>query len=441
MLCLLVVVAMERYVAVEGFPAAGKSELLSTLARFYPEQVVVLPELVRDVAESSGIDPLRERSRLTEGLLAAFPGRQHTVRQLLESGHLVVEESHLGVHAAYAGALGDTRFVDEFARLEGELQWPELYIRLEVPVGVSLMRQASRGQPPFEVGEATLRRMAQRLGDWHLRRRSDLVCVDAHRSPADVLRELAALLHLNYSVSSREVIPYLILLGRPASGKSELIQYLSTLPQDTRERDYHLGTLSIEDDFPILWDKFVEDDDWEAVGRGRLLSGRADENYYVTDDHVWPFLIRRLSRRLEGLPRATGRTVLVEFARGGPGAYRSALEELSPLVLSSAVILYVDVPYEESRRRNRARYDQARREGLLTHSVPEQELERTYREDDWHELAARPTGVLEVAGARVPYITTNNVPEPTTARQFAERYRPALDTLYDMWKTGRQPQA
>ncbi|MBC7098269.1 hypothetical protein H5T52_04005 [Candidatus Bipolaricaulota bacterium] len=41
---------------------------------------------------------------------------------------------------------------------------------------------------------------------------------------------------------------------------------------------------------------------------------------------------------------------------------------------------------EESWRRNLARYDRDRRGGILTHSLPWEECEHTYRTDDWREL-------------------------------------------------------
>ncbi len=428
---------MAHYVAVEGFPAAGKSELLSAVARYYPEQVVVLPELVREVVESQGIDLFKERERLTEALLAALPDRQRMLHELVQAERLVVEDAHLGVHAAYAGALADHGFLDAFAGLEPKLLWPETYIRLELPVEASLRRQRFRADAGFWVGDAVLRSMGRHLATWHMRLRNDVLSVNANRAPAEVLEELTGVLGLNYVSAASDVLPYVILLGRPASGKSELIQFLVSLSPDERAEEYRLGPLVIQDDFPILWDKFVEDDDWEAVGRGRLLSAPANGNYYVTDDLVWPFLIRRLNRRLEAMQEAPGSTVLVEFARGGDDGYRSALEALSPRVLERAGVVYVDVSYEESCRRNRARYDEARRAGLLTHSVPEHELARTYATDDWHTLAQDPTGYLDLGSQRVPYVTVPNTPEPTTADAFAERYRPVLAQLYSMWKAGR----
>lgn len=232
----------------------------------------------------------------------------------------------------------------------------------------------------------------------------------------------------------QEVLPCLLLLGRPAAGKSELVQFLNGLPLDERLERYHLGALKVVDDFPILWEKFLEDDIWEEVGKGRLLSARAQGNYYVTDDHVWPFLIEKLNRVIDSEPFPPGKTLIVEFSRGGEGAYRAALARLSRRALRQGAILYLKVAFQESWRRNRARYDRARKGGILTHSVPWEEMERTYRTDDWEELTGSPAGYLEVEGARVPYVTVENEPEPTSERDFSSRFRPAFDKLFRLWK-------
>ena len=423
------------YVTLEGLPALGKSELLSALRLFYPGQVLVLPELVKEVGEREGLDPFRERDELNRAILEALPKRQEEIETALAQGLLVVEESHLGVHAAYSAALGDEGFLAEFRRLEEGIRWPEEFLRLEAPIAVSLARQAARGEPRWQVGREVLERMLGWLSAWHAERGHQVEGIDADRPPQGVLSELVERLGLSYrSLPQEEVLPYLILLGRPAAGKSELIQFLKGLPPDERIQHYHLGTLKVLDDFPILWEKFLEDDIWEEVGKGRLISARADENYYVTDDLTWPFLIEKLNRVIEGEPLLPGRTLLVEFSRGGEGAYRKALGRLSRRTLENGAILYVQVSFEESWRRNQARYDRDRRDGILTHAVPWEEMERTYRTDDWAELAPQPAGYLEVQGARVPYVTVVNEPEPLTQEDFSARYRPAFEELFRLWQ-------
>ena len=232
-----------------------------------------------------------------------------------------------------------------------------------------------------------------------------------------------------------EVLPYLILLGRPAAGKSELIQFLKSPPPNERAERYHVGTRQVFDDLPILQEKFIEDDIWEKVGKGRLLSARAEENYCVTDDFVWPFLIEKLNRAIEREPPLPGRTIVIEFSRGGEWAYRKALARLSRRALEQGAILYVSVSFEESCRRNQARYDRDRRDGILTHAVPREEMERTWRTDDWGELAPAPAGYIHVRGLQVPYVTVTNEPEPLTPEDFSSRWQPALEELFRLWKS------
>ncbi|MGC9530136.1 MAG: hypothetical protein ACP5G2_05925 [Candidatus Bipolaricaulaceae bacterium] len=429
---------MATYICVEGLPAVGKSELLAALRLYYPGQVQVFPELVKEVAERADLDPLRDRAALRAALAEALPRRQDEVRAALAGGLTVVEESHLGVHAAYAAALGDAATLAACQRWQEGAQWPDRFLRLETPIAVSMVRQAARGEPRWAVEEGVLADMLAWLSAWHARRGDQVTCIDADRPPEQVVADLAASVGLAYrSLPRAEVLPCVILLGRPAAGKSELIQFLQGLPADERAGRFHVGSLAVVDDFPILWEKFLEDDIWERTGKGRLVSARAQENYYVTDDRVWPFLVEKLNRALEGQPLLPGRTLVVEFARGGAGAYRRALAALSPRALARGGILYLSVSHAESSRRNRSRYDRSRRGGILTHGVPEVEMERTYLADDWQSLAPDDRGQVEVEGQRVPYVTVVNEPEPRTREDFVRRFQPALETLFELWRTTR----
>ncbi|MBC7099937.1 hypothetical protein H5T52_12690, partial [Candidatus Bipolaricaulota bacterium] len=186
--------------------------------------------------------------------------------------------------------------------------------------------------------------------------------------------------------------------------------------------------------FPFLWEKFREDDLWEELGCGRRYSRRVGENYAVSDDYLWDFLILRINEEIEKAPARSGETVIVEFSRGGAQAYRRALARLTPYALEGGAILYLHVSYQESLRRNRARYDRDRRDGILTHSVPEEEMARTYADDDWQALAPGEAGYLSLGSFRVPYVTVYNEPEPKSVADFSRRFRPALEELYQLWK-------
>ncbi|MEE8593952.1 MAG: hypothetical protein V3T03_07495, partial [Candidatus Bipolaricaulota bacterium] len=236
---------------------------------------------------------------------------------------------------------------------------------------------------------------------------------------------------------NEETFDVLLLLGRPASGKSEFIDFMTQVSSDHRAREFFIAPFRIVDDFPILWDLFQQDDDWESVGRERLFSKRCNGNYAVSDDSVWGFLIEQINQRVLksfsfGEP-SSRKTLIIEFSRGGPSGYLSALERLSPEILRRAAALYVSVSFEESWRRNIARYDEKKRDGILTHSVPREEMERTYGTDDWGSLTDGPVGLLRIGDVDIPYATMNNEPESKVPDVLSERYRAALSPLYALW--------
>jgi thymidylate kinase len=422
----------------EGLPAVGKSEILALFGRFYPHAVRILPELVKTVAESEGIDLFRERGRLTRALTEAVRRRRADVEAILRSGCVCLEESHLGVHRAYAAALGDDDFLRVYPDLERQQLRPDLYVRLAVPIRESIARQAARRTPEYAVGEAVLERMLAELDRWHAERRTSLCVIDANRRPSAAAAELETTLGLSYvgeSECEHPTFDVLLLLGRPASGKSEFIDFMNRTPSAERARTHHIGMMSVADDFPILWQKFEEDDAWERLGSPRLHSKRADGNYAVRDDRIWAFLIDRLGAEILRRPTAAGATLVVEFSRGGLSAYRDALQQLSPAVLARAAILYLAVSFEESWRRNVARYDEKRRSGILTHSVPREEMERTYGSDDWSTLTGGlPSGTLDVRGCHVPFAALPNEPESVDPYVLGPRYQSALDPLFSLWQ-------
>ena len=429
------------YVAVEGLPAVGKSEVLALLARFYPESVRVLPELVQRVVQREGLDLFREREALTAAIAASLPGRRERILEILDQGFLCLEESHLGVHRAYSLALGDTGFVDAYEGLRDVLPPPDAFVRLEIPVARSLERQRARGTPGFEVDAAALDRMLSGLDRWHADHASRLIRIDADRPAHETVQELAELVGLSYGApreSLREGFDVLLLLGRPASGKSEFIDFMNGCSATERAQTFHIAPFDVVDDFPILWERFEEDDIWEQLGRPRLHSKRCPGNYAVTDNGLWGFLIEKINRRVEQNFLAPGRfdrrSLIVEFSRGGPTGYADALERLSDSILKRTAILYVSVSFEESWRRNIARYDEKLRGGTLTHSVPREEMERTYGIDDWDEIGGETHGTIEVRGICIPYATMHNEPESTDPSVLSERYARALGPLYAAWR-------
>ena len=61
-------------------------------------------------------------------------------------------------------------------------------------------------------------------------------------------------------IMAGEIFDIIILNGRPAAGKSEVIDYLKKTPLDERIRRFHIGEFEEFDDFPILWERFEDDD-------------------------------------------------------------------------------------------------------------------------------------------------------------------------------------
>jgi thymidylate kinase len=425
-----------RHVVVEGLPAVGKSEILALLARFHPRKVRVLPELVKSLVEDQAIDLFRDRGRLTQAIAEALPRRDAEIAEIVRSGFLCLEESHVGAHYAYSAALSDQGFLRAYPALELQTPRPDLYVRLDIPVAESVARQEARGTPQYAIDGRRLEGFLAELDQWHTARRTPLVVVDADRAASAVTADLERTLGLSYLSAEALDVPtfdILLLLGRPASGKSEFIDFIARAHPRDRAGQFHLGRLEIADDFPILWRTFEDDDAWERLGHSRLHSRRADGNYAVSDDRLWAFLIERLNDQLPAGPRQPEATTLVEFSRGGVSGYRDALHGLSPAVLNRAAILYLSVSFEESWRRNLARYDAKRRGGILTHSVPREEMERTYGTDDWEDLTdKRSSGWIGVGKNKVPFVTLPNEPESADPRVLEPRYRGALDALFEL---------
>lgn len=242
-------------------------------------------------------------------------------------------------------------------------------------------------------------------------------------------------IHMLHHHTTPDIFENLLVLGRPASGKSEFIDFMARVPPAERAARYFIGDLEVLDDFPILWQIFRDDDIRERLGRPRLYSFPPEDNYGVADPFIWDFLIERINdavreRYLPNPDFYERHTLLVEFSRGGDAAYRKALNRLEPQLLARAAILYIEVSFEESLRRNAARFDQTQPGGILTHSVSEEQMRTVYRHDDWPILTGgQRAGYLIAQGIKVPYVTMHNEPESTDPVVLDRRYGEALREL------------
>lgn len=239
----------------------------------------------------------------------------------------------------------------------------------------------------------------------------------------------------------QDTFDVLLLTGRPASGKSEIIDFLRRLPDAERRSRYHLAEPDVLDDFPMLWTWFEEDDLLSQVfGLPRLHS---DPQGYFLYPQLWHLLIERLcleyGKRLRDDPAYHERhTALIEFSRGAShGGYAGAFGHLSAPVLERAGLLYISVSYEESLRKNRRRFNPQKPDSLLEHGLSDEKMERLYKEDDFTALAPGDSGWIEIRGHRLPYAVFPNQDDVTTARpdELADRLAAVLGGLWQAYRS------
>jgi hypothetical protein len=236
---------------------------------------------------------------------------------------------------------------------------------------------------------------------------------------------------------SQDTFEVILLVGRPASGKSEILDFLRHASASDRRRRFHIGELDELDDFPMLWAWFEEDDILSRkLGLPRL---HTDAEGYFDQPGLWHLLIERLSleysKRLRDPAYLEHATTLIEFSRGSEhGGYREAFQHLSEEVLRRAVIVYVRVSFAESLRKNRRRFNPDRPDSILEHGLSDEKLERLYREDDWAQLAPADTGFLKINTQRIPYAVFENEDDITTGKPdlLGERLESTLNRLWDL---------
>jgi hypothetical protein len=223
----------------------------------------------------------------------------------------------------------------------------------------------------------------------------------------------------------------LLLIARPAAGKSEIIHFLKHLPEEQRIDRFHVGLFEEIDDFPMLWTWFEEDALLEKLGHPRL---HTTSDGYFTQNYLWDLLIERISLEYQKKMRDfTGDTILIEFSRGTEhGGYQRAFEHLSDQILEDLAILYIDVPWEESLRKNRKRFNPNRPDSILEHGLSDEKLERLYRNTDWQEVTKGDPEYIDIRGWKVPYVVFDNSDDVTTnpGKALEERLELVMGKLW-----------
>ena len=258
-------------------------------------------------------------------------------------------------------------------------------------------------------------------------------------------------------MAASQLLDTVLLLALPASGKSEARTFMGTLTPEQCVEEFHIGPTVQLDDFPYVHLMRRVDEELYKLGKEGLFFWSPDRTFknqidwgtlihLVNEDYAWlragqapspddpgEWILDRIERaRLAawGAPvisllsadvRATvaaglqqeaaelvkerqelcaidltGKTVVIEFARGGgqgsrmpieaPCGYQYSLSQLSDDILSRSSILYIWVTPEESRRKNDARADPDDPGSILNHGVPMEVMLWEYGCDDMDHL-------------------------------------------------------
>ena len=240
-------------------------------------------------------------------------------------------------------------------------------------------------------------------------------------------------------MKGKAVFDILLLIARPAAGKSELINYLKGIPLDERIEQFHIGNIKEIDDFPMLWAWFEEDALLAKMGYPRL---HTDSEGFFLGQHLWDLLVERIGleylKNLRNIPAySESFTTIIEFSRGKEhGGYKSAFSHLLPQILEKIAVVYIDVSWEESLRKNRKRFNPDKPDSILEHSLPDSKLERLYKEDDWMEISQERSQFLTIQGIHVPYVVFDNSDDLTTlgGDALGARLEQVLSRLWVLYK-------
>lgn len=292
-----------------------------------------------------------------------------------------------------------------------------------------------------------------------------------------------------------EIFDTLLLLALPASGKSEVRNFLTNKDPEL----FHMGETIQLDDYPYVHIQLVIDEALKAMGEPRIYHHEDDaggRNGPFINAYDWSALIEllnedyheilvgkaenpkfaaiRLFERLDAasvrvggeakiaalspevrshleeklesearelfddkiknvLKSREGKTIVIEFSRGGPVGvrplpehygYAGSLPCLSDELLKRAAILYIWVTPEESRRKNRDRARPGEDKSILFHGTPESVMLQDYGSDDMLELmeaSDRENMLKIVKGDRVFYVPVSRFDNRRDLTTFARK--------------------
>ncbi len=308
------------------------------------------------------------------------------------------------------------------------------------------------------------------------------------------------------------LIDTVLLLALPASGKSEIRRYLAHIPPEMCRNDFSIGETVQLDDFPYVHMMRRMDEELVMRGGARMFFHAPDKPFISSWD--WGTLIhlvnedycdllsqkrysvssaavylcdrldsaslkaggharfsklspsvrqavagaleteaeRMLEEKNSGYPDTLkDRTLIIEFARGGPQGsgmplpqplgYRYSISRLDDRILEKAAILYIWVTPEESRRKNEARTDPDNPGSILHHGVPMDVMLNDYGCDDmdWLEADSSVKGTIEIVSAstgrkfNIPAVRFDNRKDKTSfLRQPANKWmKTDINTVHE----------
>lgn len=256
---------------------------------------------------------------------------------------------------------------------------------------------------------------------------------------------------------SAKVFDVILLTALPASGKSEVRTYLEHGSKEKRAEDFHMGDTIQLDDYPYVHLMRRFDEELDVLGKPTLFFKTTVEPFI--DPREWGTLIELVNEdfddvikkneinptdastyvfdRIDAAAKKVGipnriatvdpeslkviadklraecqdfvevkrklsheslenKTIVIEFARGGPQGsslplpegfgYQYSFAHLSEELLNRAVVLYIWVTPEDSRRKNEERAKPNEQGSILHHGVPHVVMINDYGTDDINYL-------------------------------------------------------